>query len=241
MNFSTFITSIIFILPGFIVISSINLFSYVRNVNTFYKILQSIITTIILWLFVFLISQFEKFNFIYNILEIIISFDINIFLKNKIKVALFLITIYFISFLIGFIIGIFLYRFDKTRNFIYKIYVKIFKQTPYKHIWEELFYELKINEKNVVSIIVRTVNGDIFMGLPYLISYNPNDRAISFLELYKLNDKNKFELIINYEDSNINNKVKHGDLFYIKDSSIEYLYILYYNEKRVNDLIDKLR
>lgn len=241
MDFSTFITSIIFILPGFIVISSINLFSYVRNVNTFYKILQSIITTIILWLFVFLISQFEKFNFIYNILEIIISFDINIFLKNKIKVALFLITIYFISFLIGFIIGIFLYRFDKTRNFIYKIYVKIFKQTPYKHIWEELFYELKINEKNVVSIIVRTVNGDIFMGLPYLISYNPNDRAISFLELYKLNDKNKFELIINYEDSNINNKVKHGDLFYIKDSSIEYLYILYYNEKRVNDLIDKLR
>ncbi|TXJ51405.1 hypothetical protein EPJ66_07890 [Brachyspira aalborgi] len=241
MDFSTFITSIIFILPGFIVISSINLFSYVRNVNTFYKILQSIITTIILWLFVFLISQFEKFNFIDNILEIIISFDINIFLKNKIKVALFLITIYFISFLIGFIIGIFLYRFDKTRNFIYKIYVKIFKQTPYKHIWEELFYELKINEKNVVSIIVRTVNGDIFMGLPYLISYNPNDRAISFLELYKLNDKNKFELIINYEDSNINNKVKHGDLFYIKDSSIEYLYILYYNEKRVNDLIDKLR
>ncbi|TXJ32440.1 hypothetical protein EPJ69_06180 [Brachyspira aalborgi] len=241
MDFSTFITSIIFILPGFIVISSINLFSYVRNVNTFYKILQSIITTIILWLFVFLISQFEKFNFIDNILEIIISFDINIFLKNKIKVALFLITIYFISFLIGFIIGIFLYRWDKTRNFIYKIYVKIFKQTPYKHIWEELFYELKINEKNVVSIIVRTVNGDIFMGLPYLISYNPNDRAISFLELYKLNDKNKFELIINYEDSNINNKVKHGDLFYIKDSSIEYLYILYYNEKRVNDLIDKLR
>ncbi|CCY75626.1 hypothetical protein [Brachyspira aalborgi] len=241
MDFSTFITSIIFILPGFIVISSINLFSYVRNVNTFYKILQSIITTIILWLFVFLISQFEKFNFIDNILEIIISFDINIFLKNKIKVALFLITIYFISFLIGFIIGIFLYRWDKTRNFIYKIYVKIFNQTPYKHIWEELFYELKINEKNVVSIIVRTVNGDIFMGLPYLISYNPNDRAISFLELYKLNDKNKFELIINYEDSNINNKVKHGDLFYIKDSSIEYLYILYYNEKRVNDLIDKLR
>ena len=241
MDFSTFITSIIFILPGFIVISSINLFSYVRNVNTFYKILQSIITTIILWLFVFLISQFKKFNFIDNILEIIISFDINIFLKNKIKVALFLITIYFISFLIGFIIGIFLYRWDKTRNFIYKIYVKIFKQTPYKHIWEELFYELKINEKNVVSIIVRTVNGDIFMGLPYLISYNPNDRAISFLELYKLNDKNKFELIINYEDSNINNKVKHGDLFYIKDSSIEYLYILYYNEKRVKDLIDKLR
>ena len=133
--------------------------------------------------------------------------------------ALFLITIYFISFLIGFIIGIFLYRWDKTRNFIYKIYVKIFNQTPYKHIWEELFYELKINDKNVVSILVRTVNGDIFMGLPYLISYNPNDRAISFLELYKLNDKNKFELIINYE----------------------YLYILYYNEKRVNDLIDKLR
>ena len=80
MDFSTFITSIIFILPGFIVISSINLFSYVRNVNTFYKILQSIITTIILWLFVFLISQFEKFNFIDNILEIIISFDINIIL-----------------------------------------------------------------------------------------------------------------------------------------------------------------
>lgn len=241
MDFSTFITSIIFILPGFIVISSINLFSYVRNVNTFYKILQSIIATIILWLLILFISKFSLFSFIDNILKIIISFDKNELFENKINIALFLSAIYFISFLIGFIIGIFLYRWDKTRNFIYKIYVKIFKQTPYKHIWEELFYELKINEKNVVSIIVRTVNGDIFMGLPYLISYNPNDRAISFLELYKLNDKNKFELIINYEDSNINNKVKHGDLFYIKDSSIEYLYILYYNEKRVNDLIDKLR
>lgn len=241
MDFSTFITSIIFILPGFIVISSINLFSYVRNINTFYKILQSIIATIILWLLILFISKFSLFSFIDNILKIIISFDKNELFENKINIALFLSAIYFISFLIGFIIGIFLYRFDKTRNFIYKIYVKIFDQTPYKHIWEELFYELKINEKNVVSIIVRTVNGDIFMGLPYLTSYNPNDRAISFLELYKLNDKNKFELIINYEDSNINNKVKHGDLFYIKDSSIEYLYILYYNEKRVNDLIDKLR
>lgn len=241
MDFSTFITSIIFILPGFIVISSINLFSYVRNINTFYKILQSIIATIILWLLILFISKFSLFSFIDNILKIIISFDKNELFENKINIALFLSAIYFISFLIGFIIGIFLYSFDKTRNFIYKIYVKIFDQTPYKHIWEELFYEFKINEKNVVSIIVRTVNGDIFMGLPYLISYNPNDRAISFLELYKLNDKNKFELIINYEDSNINNKVKHGDLFYIKDSSIEYLYILYYNEKRVNDLIDKLR
>ena len=210
MDFSTFITSIIFILPGFILISAVNLFSYVRNVNTFYKILQSIIATIILWLFVFIISQFEKFNFIDNILEIIISFDINMFLKNKIKVVLFLIAIYFISFLIGFIVGIFLYRCNKTRNFIYKIYVKIFDQTPYKHIWEELFYEFKINEKNSSStIIIKTTNGDIFMGLPYLISYNPNDRAISFLELYKLNDKtNKFERIIDYEDSNINNKVK---------------------------------
>lgn len=241
MDFSTFITSIMFILPGFILISAVNLFSYVRNVNTFYKILQSIIATIILWLFVFLISKIEALNFIDNILEIIISFDINIFLKNKIKVILFLIVIYFISFIIGFIIGIFLYRLDKTRNFIYKIYVKIFDQTPYKHIWEELFYEFKINEKKGVSIIVKTVSGDIFVGYPYLISYNPNDRAVSFLELYKLNDKNEFELIINYDDSNINNnKVNHGDLFYIKDSSIEYLYILY-NNKSANYLKDKLR
>lgn len=240
MDFSTFITSIIFILPGFIVISSINLFSYVRNVNTFYKILQSIIATIILWLLILFISKFSLFSFIDNILKIIISFDKNELFENKINIALFLSAIYFISFLIGFIIGIFLYRFDKTRNFIYKIYVKIFDQTPYKHIWEELFYEFKINEKKVVSIIVKTVNGDIFVGYPYLMSYNPNDRAISFLELYKLNDKNEFELIINYKDSNINNKVKHGDLFYIKDSSIEYLYILY-NGKSANNLKDKLR
>ena len=240
MDFSTFITSIIFILPGFIVISSINLFSYVRNVNTFYKILQSIIATIILWLLILFISKFSLFSFIDNILKIIISFDKNELFENKINIALFLSAIYFISFLIGFIIGIFLYRFDKTRNFIYKIYVKIFDQTTYKHIWEELFYEFKINEKKVVSIIVKTVNGDIFVGYPYLMSYNPNDRAISFLELYKLNDKNEFELIINYKDSNINNKVKHGDLFYIKDSSIEYLYILY-NDKSANNLKDKLR
>lgn len=227
-------------MPGFIVISSINLFSYVRNINTFYKILQSIIATIILWLLILFISKFSLFSFIDNILKIIISFDKNELFENKINIALFLSAIYFISFLIGFIIGIFLYRFDKTRNFIYKIYVKIFDQTPYKHIWEELFYEFKINEKKVVSIIVKTVNGDIFVGYPYLMSYNPNDRAISFLELYKLNDKNEFELIINYKDSNINNKVKHGDLFYIKDSSIEYLYILY-NDKSANNLKDKLR
>lgn len=85
------------------------------------------------------------------------------------------------------------------------------------------------------------MSGDIFVGYPYLISYNPNDRAVSFLELYKLNDKNEFELIINYDDSNINNnKVNHGDLFYIKYSSIEYLYILY-NNKSANYLKDKLR
>ena len=242
MDFSTFITSIIFILPGFILISAINLFSYVRNINTFYKILQSIIATIILWLVILFISKFSLFNFIDNILKIIISFDKNELFENKINIALFLSAIYFVSFLIGFIIGIFLYRFDKTRNFIYKIYVKIFDQTPYKHIWEELFYEFKINEKKVVSIIIKTVNGDIFVGYPYLMSYNPNDRAISFLELYKLNDKNEFELIIDYDESNIKiNKVKkHGDLFYIKDSSIEYLYILY-NDKSANNLKDKLR
>ena len=143
MDFSTFITSIIFILPGFILISAINLFSYVRNINTFYKILQSIIATIILWLLILFISKFSLFNFIDNILKIIISFDKNELFENKINIALFLSAIYFVSFLIGFIIGIFLYRFDKTRNFIYKIYVKIFDQTPYKHIWEELFYEFK--------------------------------------------------------------------------------------------------
>lgn len=241
MDFSTFITSIMFILPGFILISAVNLFSYVRNVNTFYKILQSIIATIILWLFVFIISKIEALNFIDNIVEIIISFDINTFLKNKIRVVLFLIVIYFVSFIIGIVIGAFMYRWDKTRNLIYKIYIKIFDQTPYKHVLEELFYELKINEKNADSnIIVKTINGDIFMGSSYLISYNPKDRAISFLHLYKLNDKNEFELIINYDDSNINNKVNHGDLFYIKDSSIEYLYILY-NGKSANNLIDKLR
>lgn len=236
MDFSTFITSIIFILPGFIVISSINLFSYVRNINTFYKILQSIIVTIILWLLILFISKFSLFNFIDNILKIIISFDKNELFENKINIALFLSAIYFISFLIGFIIGIFLYRFDKTRNFIYKIYVKIFDQTPYKHIWEELFTEFASNKDSLLSVIVKTTNGDIFLGSPYLISYNFNDRAISFLHLYKFNDKtNEFELIINYDDTNIAN-----NLFYIKYSSIEYLYILY-NDKIAKNLKDKLR
>lgn len=230
MDFSTFITSIIFILPGFIVISSINLFSYVRNINTFYKILQSIIATIILWLLILFISKFSLFSFIDNILKIIISFDKNELFENKINIALFLSAIYFISFLIGFIIGIFLYRFDKTRNFIYKIYVKIFDQTPYKHIWEELFTEFASNKDSLLSVIVKTTNGDIFLGSPYLISYNFNDRAISFLHLYKFNDKtNEFELIINYDDTNIAN-----NLFYIKDSSIEYLYIIN-NDKIANN------
>lgn len=231
MDFSTFITSIIFILPGFIIISTKNLFSYIKDINTFHEILQSIIATIILWLFILFISKFSLFNFIDNILKIIISLDKNELFENKINIALFLSAIYFISFIIGIIIGVFMYRFDKTRNFIYKIYAKIFDQTPYKHIWEELFYELKINEKSVDSnIIVKTVNGDIFLGSPYLISYNFNDRAISFLHLYKFNDKtNEFELIINYDDTNIAN-----NLFYIKDSSIEYLYIIN-NDKIANN------
>ena len=87
-----------------------------------------------------------------------------------------------------------------------------------------------------MSVIVKTTNGDIFLGSPYLISYNFNDRAISFLHLYKFNDKtNEFELIINYDDTNIAN-----NLFYIKDSSIEYLYIIN-NDKIANNLKDKLR
>ena len=109
MDFSTFITSIIFILPGFILISAINLFSYVRNINTFYKILQSIIATIILWLLILFISKFSLFNFIDNILKIIISFDKNELFENKINIALFLSAIYFVSFLIGIIIGMLFY------------------------------------------------------------------------------------------------------------------------------------
>lgn len=68
-----------------------------------------------------------------------------------------------------------------------------------------------------------------------MISYNSNDRAISFSELYKLNDKNEFELIISYDNTNTAN-----NLFYIKDSSIEYLYIIN-NDKIANNLKDKLR
>lgn len=235
MDFSTFITSIIFILPGFIIISTKNLFSYIKNVNTFHEILQSIIATIILWLFILFISKFSLFNFIDNILKIIISFDKNELFENKINIALFLSAIYFVSFLIGIIIGMLFYRYKKIRNLLYYIYIKIFNQTLYKHIWEELFTEFASNKDSLSSVIVKTTNGDVFLGSPYLISYNPNDRAISFSELYKLNDKNEFELIISYDDMNIAN-----NLFYIKYSSIEYLYILY-NDKIAKNLKDKLR
>ena len=235
MDFSTFITSIIFILPGFIIISTKNLFSYIKNINAFHEILQSIIATIILWLFILFISKLSLFNFIDNILRIIISLDKNELFENKINIALFLSAIYFVSFLIGIIIGMLFYRYKKIRSLLYYIYIKIFNQTLYKHIWEELFTEFDSNKDSLSSVIVKTTNGDIFLGSPYLISYNSNDRAISFSELYKLNDKNEFEQIIDYEDTNIAN-----NLFYIKDSSIEYLYILY-NGKIANNLKDKLR
>lgn len=235
MDFSTFITSIIFILPGFIIISTKNLFSYIKDINTFHEILQSIIATIILWLFILFISKLSLFNFIDNILKIIISFDKNELFENKINIALFLSAIYFVSFLIGIIIGMLFYRYKKIRNLLYYIYIKIFNQTLYKHIWEELFTEFASNKDSLSSVIIKTTNGDVFLGSPYLISYNPNDRAISFSELYKLNDKNEFELIISYDDMNIAN-----NLFYIKYSSIEYLYILY-NDKIAKNLKDKLR
>ena len=236
MDFSTFITSIIFILPGFIIISTKNLFSYIKDINTFHEILQSIIATIILWLFILFISKLSLFNFIDNILRIIISLDKNELFENKINIALFLSAIYFVSFLIGIIIGMLFYRCKKIRNLLYYIYIKIFNQTLYKHIWEELFTEFASNKDSLLSVIVKTTNGDIFLGSPYLISYNFNDRAISFLHLYKFNDKtNEFELIINYDDTNIAN-----NLFYIKDSYIEYLYIIN-NDKIANNLKDKLR
>ncbi|WP_432633652.1 hypothetical protein, partial [Brachyspira sp.] len=127
------------------------------------------------------------------------------------------------------------YRCKKIRNILYYAYIKIFNQTLYKHIWEELFTEFALNKDSLSSIIVKTTNGDIFLGSPYLISYNSNDRAISFSELYKLNDKNEFELIISYDNTNTTN-----NLFYIKDSSIEYLYIIN-NDKIANNLKYKLR
>lgn len=235
MDFSTFITSIIFILPGFIIISTKNLFSYTKDINTFHKILQSIIATIPLWLFILFISKFSIFNFIDNILKIIISFDKNELFENKINITLFLLEIYFISFVVGIIIGLLFYRCKKIRNILYYAYINIFKQTLYKHIWEELFTEFTLNKDSLSSIIVKTTNGDIFLGSPYLISHNSNDRAISFSELYKLNDKNEFELIISYDNTNTAN-----NLFYIKDSSIEYLYIIN-NDKIANNLKDKLR
>lgn len=166
MDFSTFITSIIFILPGFIIISTKNLFSYIKDINTFHEILQSIIATIILWLFILFISKLSLFNFIDNILKIIISFDKNELFENKINIALFLSAIYFVSFLIGIIIGMLFYRYKKIRNLLYYIYIKIFNQTLYKHIWEELFTEFASNKDSLSSVIIKTTNGDIFLGSP---------------------------------------------------------------------------
>ena len=162
MDFSTFITSIIFILPGFIIISTKNLFSYIKDINTFHEILQSIIATIILWLFILFISRFSLFNFIDNILKIIISFDKNELFENKINIALFLSASYLVSFLRGRIIGMLFYRCKKIRNLLYYIYIKIFNQTLYKHIWEELFTEFASNKDSLLSVIVKTTNGDIF-------------------------------------------------------------------------------
>lgn len=129
MDFSTFINSIIFILPGFIIISTKNLFSYIKNINTFHEILQYIIATILLWLFILFISKFSIFNFIDNILRIIISFDKNELFENKINITLFLLVIYFISFIVGIIIGLLFYRYKKIRNLLYYAYIKIFNQT----------------------------------------------------------------------------------------------------------------
>lgn len=54
IDFSTLIISILFISPGFIIISVINLFKYKKKVRTFDKTLQSIIATILFWFFIYL-------------------------------------------------------------------------------------------------------------------------------------------------------------------------------------------
>ena len=69
MDFSSLITAIIFIFPGFIIITVKNLFTYVKKTSNFSKILQSLITTICVWYIIIIISYFNNtVNSILNIL-----------------------------------------------------------------------------------------------------------------------------------------------------------------------------
>ena len=65
-DFSTLIISILFILPGFIIISVMNLFKYNKKVKTFDKTLQSIIATILFWFFIYLIATAFELTNIFN-------------------------------------------------------------------------------------------------------------------------------------------------------------------------------
>lgn len=139
------IISILFILPGFIIISVINLFKYNKKVKTFDKTLQSIIATILFWFFMYSIATVFELTNIFNKLQNIRN-NGNFSILDFISLTPYFLVIY----IFAFIIGSNFYKFRKEYNSIYK---KIFGQTPYKHVWEEIFEEIMINGKNKIVFI----------------------------------------------------------------------------------------
>lgn len=217
-DFSTLIISILFILPGFIIISVMNLFKYNKKVKTFDKTLQSIIATILFWFFIYLIATAFELTNIFNKLQNIRN-NGNFRILDFISLTPYFLVIYIFAFVIGLIIGSNFHKFRKEYNSIYK---KIFGQTPYKHVWEEIFEEIMINGKNKI-VFIKTINGDMFFGGIDIVSFNSDDRAICLSSLRRYDKYN--DEILEEALSNINKDSSINDRFYIKYDSIEYLII----------------
>ncbi|MEI0592810.1 DUF6338 family protein [Brachyspira pilosicoli] len=213
MDFSSLITTIIFILPGFITINVKNLYSYVKKTNTFSRILQSLITTICIWYIIILLSNYN--SNLNNILNILLKLEKNNFLENKFQIFTFFIIVYLSSFILGLLIGYLFHRLKFVEIFYNKIYYKIFSKKPTKHIFEHIFYEASLDKNNNIYVFIKTISGEYIFGFVKKASDNIDDRSICISNVSQIRNKKLIETLYN-----------ENNFLYIKESSIEYIYIL---------------
>ena len=229
MDFSSLITAIIFIFPGFIIITVKNLFTYVKKTSNFSKILQSLITTICVWYIIIIISYFN--NTVNSILNILLKLEKTNFLENKFKIFTFFIIVYSSSFILGLLICYLFYRLKKIRKLCDKIYYKIFLKKPFTYIFEHIFYEASLDKNKQPYVFIKTISGEYIFGFIKIVSDNIDDRSICISNVHQIRNNQLIKTLYN-----------ENNFIYIKESSIEYIYILNDTsdlEKIYNYLINK--
>ncbi|ACN83217.1 hypothetical protein SZ47_10610 [Brachyspira hyodysenteriae] len=213
MDFSSLITVIIFILPGFIIITVKNLYSYVKKINTFSKILQSLIATICIWYIIIILSNYN--SNLNNIFNILLKLEKTNFLEYKFQIFTFFIIVYLVSFILGLVIGYLLHRLKFIEKLYNKIYYKIFSKKPTKHIFEHIFYEASLDKNKNIYVFIKTISGEYIFGFVKEASDNIDDRSICIYDVHQIRNKQLIETLY-----------KENNFIYIKENSIEYIYIL---------------